>query len=256
MRPTGPVARLASGRCRSAIGVADGELLTWSLTPIERQRDRTPHRTPPAERARPRPVPPPRRRSSATGAAAPACSGTATLRQTRRRRLRPASSRAPVQLPGAGRHRGASGRWCDVERFPRAATRRDAQRAAGDPPSTMRSRRPSRSSILARPAASPCGSHRGTPSRSTCPSWWAGDPRLQRVDSGVAPRLVTVPSPTRRCRRPTCASSSRGTPSSSPTCARRTARVVTPAGGGPRRLRPGRVGRSCSPGAQGGDRRR
>ncbi|MEN0086642.1 MAG: FHA domain-containing protein [Leifsonia sp.] len=34
--PTGPVARLAIGSLPLRIGVADGELLTWTLTPIER----------------------------------------------------------------------------------------------------------------------------------------------------------------------------------------------------------------------------
>jgi hypothetical protein len=34
--PTGPVARLAIGSLPLGIGVADGELLTWTLTPIER----------------------------------------------------------------------------------------------------------------------------------------------------------------------------------------------------------------------------
>jgi len=43
--PTGPVARLAIGSLPLRVGVADGELLTWTLTPIER-----------AERSAARPV--------------------------------------------------------------------------------------------------------------------------------------------------------------------------------------------------------
>lgn len=46
--PTGPVARLAIGSLPLRIGVADGELLTWTLTPIERAQ-RVPQQAAPAE---------------------------------------------------------------------------------------------------------------------------------------------------------------------------------------------------------------
>jgi hypothetical protein len=46
--PTGPVARLAIGSLPLRIGVTDGELLTWTLTPIERA-ERVPQPAAPAE---------------------------------------------------------------------------------------------------------------------------------------------------------------------------------------------------------------
>ncbi|RDV46527.1 hypothetical protein DOE76_00245 [Leifsonia sp. ku-ls] len=46
--PTGPVARLAIGSLPLRIGVTDGELLTWTLTPIERAQ-RVPQPAAPAE---------------------------------------------------------------------------------------------------------------------------------------------------------------------------------------------------------------
>ncbi|NUU06594.1 FHA domain-containing protein [Leifsonia sp. C5G2] len=101
--PTGPVARLAIGSLPLRIGVADGELLTWTLTPIERAERSAPAVAPATE-----PAPGPaaeetiiRQRSTSSrlfGGAGPEPAGA---EPDGPEQVPPAVHPAPHELPGA-----------------------------------------------------------------------------------------------------------------------------------------------------------
>ena len=198
--PTGSVARLSIGSLPIGLGVVDGELLTWSSSPIERV-ERTADRGAPVEAAvRPDAEPAPaeldetiireRNRSSslfsrADGAEAPATSGLAESPEAA-----PVVQPVPVahELPGA----------VDIEE-PGAATERPDLR---DTPGIGRPPLPGAVS----PAAG--GAEVAPPPQRFAVRVVPGDimeldvpivigrrPALQRVESGVTPRLVAVQSP-------------------------------------------------------------
>ncbi|MGH1522649.1 hypothetical protein ACRAWC_00560 [Leifsonia sp. L25] len=165
--PTGPAARLSIGSLPLGLGVVDGELLTWSSTPLERVertagRGRSRRRTPAP--GSPGPTPSSTRPSSARATAAPACSRTPTGRTSRRqpgspsRRRRPPScspSAQPTSCPARSTSRSPaprpSGRTCATR--PESAGRRFPPRSR---------HRPAARRSFRRRSASPSGSSRGT----------------------------------------------------------------------------------------------
>ncbi len=181
---TGPVARLSIGSLPLGVGVADGELLTWSLQPIER-----------AERS-----------AAVAEAAAPATAGPAAEETIIRERGRssslfghganppaadpeevpPTAHPAAHELPGA----------VDIEE---PVASRDTPVVPAGPlsipgvdafPSTAPDVDPPPPTAFA--ARLPSGD---TLALDT-PLLVGRRPTLQRVESGVTPRLVTVSSPT------------------------------------------------------------
>ncbi|SEH87237.1 MULTISPECIES: FHA domain-containing protein [unclassified Leifsonia] len=196
---TGPVARLAVDSLPLRVGVADGELLTWTLKPIERAaRGGSPAAQPAAAGG------------TAEGGAAEADAavdetiirgrnpssslfgGRATAEGEED--VRPAAHPAPHELAGA----------VDIEEPPVA--RSGSAVPAGDTPSVSAGRLlidtgdllPSTQPLV--PPAAPATFAARLPSGDSValdvPLVIGRRPAPQRVASGAGPRLVTVPSPT------------------------------------------------------------
>ena len=187
---TGPVARLSIGSLPLGIGVADGELLTWSLQPIERA-ERIPAASVEAAEAAPEPA----------GPTGPAAEETIIRERGRSSSLfghgaepvvadpedvPPAARPAAHELPGA----------IDIEEP--VASRDTPVVAAG--PLTLPSADafPATEPVVVPPP--PAAFAARLPSGDTialdAPLLVGRKPTTQRVESGVTPRLVTVTSPT------------------------------------------------------------
>lgn len=183
---TGPVARLAIGSLPLGIGVADGELLTWTLAPIERAERsaaRKPQAEVPAEVTGPaaeETIIRDRNRSSSLFGHGAGSAAAADPEQ-----VPPAVRPAAHELPGA----------VDLEEPAPRDTPDDGGAlltpASGEalpltepvllppPPATFAARLPAGDTIPL-----------------DAPLLLGRRPALQRVESGGTPRLVTVPSPT------------------------------------------------------------
>ncbi|GAA2063056.1 FHA domain-containing protein [Leifsonia soli] len=193
--PTGPVARLSIGSLPLRVGVTDGELLTWTLQPIER-----------AERSRETPAPAAavsgpaaeetiiraRNQSSSLFGGADAPAEVAAASEI----VPPHAHPAPHELPGA----------VDIDESvtPPAAAVAPAPEhdtpIAPAGPLTVRTDEmfpPTEPVVLPPPRATFAAR---IPSGDTIaldvPVLIGRRPAPQRVDSGAEPRLVTVPSPT------------------------------------------------------------
>ena len=196
--PTGPVARLSIGSLPLRVGVTDGELLTWTLQPIER-----------AERSREAPV-------AATAVTGPAAEETIIRDRNQSSSLfggaggagdagdagagdagadseivPPAAHPAPHELPGA----------VDIDEPATPAIIAPARDTPVAPagPLTIRTDEvfpPTEPVVLPPPRATFAAR---LPSGDTIaldvPVLIGRRPAPQRVDSGVEPRLITVPSP-------------------------------------------------------------
>jgi len=191
---TGPVARLAVDSLPLRVGVADGELLTWTLKPIERAaRGGAPAAQPAVE----------------GGAAEDDAAVDETIIRGRNpssslfggratadgeEDVPPAAHPAPHELAGA----------VDIEEPPVA--RSDSSVLAGDTPSVTDGRLLIDTGDLLSltqpvvPPAAPATFAARLPSGDNValdvPLVIGRRPALQRVASGAEPRLVTVPSPT------------------------------------------------------------
>ncbi|MEY9953536.1 FHA domain-containing protein [Leifsonia sp. EB34] len=193
--PTGSVARLSIGSLPIGLGVVDGELLTWSSSPIERV-ERTADRAPrPAEDGTPdaeldETIIRSRNRSSSLFSHADEPDAPATAGLAESPEAAPVAQPVPAahELPGA----------IDIEE-PGAATERPelldtpgAARAsvggAGQPPTGETEAVPPQQRFAVRVVP-------GDIMELDVPIVIGRRPALQRVESGVAPRLVTVQSP-------------------------------------------------------------
>lgn len=193
--PTGPVARISVGSLPIGLGVVDGELLTWSSAPIERV-DRT------AERAEPVGAGEPDVDDGSVGETIirerPHSSSLFSRQEgapepTESPEGEPVVQRVPVahELPGA----------IDIEE-PGAATEQPSVAGARDTPGPRAARPASaghRDAEAAAPAAPPQRfAVRVGPGDSIeldTPIVVGRKPTLPRVESGILPRLVAVPSP-------------------------------------------------------------
>ncbi|MGO4300055.1 FHA domain-containing protein [Leifsonia sp. RAF41] len=223
---TGPVARLAIGSLPLAIGVADGELLTWSLTPIERT-DRTAAPEASVEGA---PVSGPaaeetiiRDRSSSSSLFGRG--GEAAV---------PDSEDVPLSVhPAAHELPGA----VDVEE---PATRDTPSTDSAPPAVPADDGFPETAPVvvLPRQAAFAARIPSGDTVALDAPLLVGRRPTPQRVDGGVAPRLVTVVSPTQEVSS-THARIEQSGDAVVVTDLRSTNGTVVTGPGGARRLRPG-----------------
>lgn len=191
--PTGPVARLSIGSLPLRVGVTDGELLTWTLQPIERA-ERSREAPAAAEavtgRAAEETIIRARNQSSSLFGGAGAGAGAAS------EVVPPAAHPAPHELPGA----------VDIDEpapsSPGPAALAPARDTPVSPagPLTIRTDEvfpPTEPVVLPPPPATFAAR---LPSGDTIaldlPVLIGRRPAPQRVDSGAEPRLVTVPSPT------------------------------------------------------------
>ncbi|ANF30583.1 hypothetical protein A0130_01855 [Leifsonia xyli] len=184
---TGPVARLSIGSLPLGIGVVDGELLTWSLQPIER-----------AERSAP--VAPEPAAASSEAPAGPAAEETIIRDRGRSSSLfdhgaepvadpeemPPAAHPAANELPGA----------VDIDEP--VPSRDTPVLAAGPLTQPAADAFPATEPVVLPPP--PAAFAARLPSGDTlaldAPLLVGRRPTSQRVESGLAPRLVTVASPT------------------------------------------------------------
>ncbi len=183
--PTGPVARLSVGSLPIGLGVVDGELMTWTLSPIER-----------VERSAAPPAQP---------AAAPAATGPAAEETVIRERGRGSSLFAhpePVQEPGVEAVAPAS-RPVPGDLLGGVDIEEPAEAAAHDTPGAALfpagdDAFPPTQPVLLPPPPSAFAIRVG-PGDSLpldVPALIGRRPAPLRVDSGAPPRLVPVPSPT------------------------------------------------------------
>jgi hypothetical protein len=183
---TGPVARLAIGSLPLGIGVADGELLTWSLQPIERaERSAAPasaaaETEAPAGPAAEETIIRDRARSSSLfgHGAEPAAADP--------EEVPPAVRPAAHELPGA----------VDIEE---PVPSRDTPVAPAGPltVSAAEAFPPTEPVVLPPPpAAFAARLPSGDSIPLDAPLLIGRRPAMQRVESGITPRLVPVPSPT------------------------------------------------------------
>lgn len=198
--PTGPVARLSIGSLPLGLGVVDGELLTWSLSPIERVERSAEGATPSAAAAAPSASPTampstpigdldaaagetiiPQRGAGLFGHVPPATPAAPTVPDGE---LAPAAEH-PVahELPGA----------VDIE----------APHPAPDTPgaltfATAEAAQPPTEPLVLPPPPATFGVRLGAGDILTLdtPIVFGRHPSPSRVESGVAPRLVAVISPT------------------------------------------------------------
>ncbi|MGO4535440.1 FHA domain-containing protein [Leifsonia sp. 2MCAF36] len=195
---TGPVARLAHGSLPMGVGVADGDLLTWSLTPIERGARAAEQEQGPAAEERPLGGPAAeetiirdRSRSSSLfghGAATPADSDD----------VPPAVHPAAHELAGAVDLEEPPASGADAV-VPAPPSGRDTPSASSGP-FTMPfddGFPPTQPLVLPpRPAAFAARLPSGDTMALDAPLLIGRRPALLRVEAGIAPRLVTVSSPT------------------------------------------------------------
>ena len=197
--PTGPVARLAVGSLPIGLGVVDGELLTWSSTPIERVA-RTAVSAVEAEdadvdadaEAEPgteldETIIRDRNRSSSLFSRA---DGPAVAEPAESPEGAPAARAVPVahELPGA----------IDIEEPGAATERPDFRDTPGGRPPAVAEAPPPATDETEAPAPAERFAVRVVPGdimELDVPIVIGRRPALQRVESGVAPRLVTVQSP-------------------------------------------------------------
>ncbi|WP_314147936.1 FHA domain-containing protein [uncultured Leifsonia sp.] len=180
--PTGPVARLSVGSLPLGLGVVDGELLTWTLSPIER-----------VERSAPRPP---------QAVASPAVEPSAVAEETI---IRGRSHSSSLFGHGAPDTQG--------EEAPAQPVRPVAHELPGavdiEPPLASDTPEPVRDRVTAEPFPAtepvilpppPATFGVRTPQGDILPLdvpvLIGRRPAPPRVDAGVLPRLLTVPSPT------------------------------------------------------------
>lgn len=198
--PTAPVARLAVGSLPIGLGVVDGELLTWSSTPIERV-ERTADRVGPAHTGD----------AAAAGSPAGDASADETIIRDRPRssslfsrhdaptefaespEAEPVVQRVPVahELPGA----------IDIEE-PGTATEQPQSTGPRDTPGGRAGDGTSRRPTDFEPVGPQPEQRRfavrvgpGDSIRLDAPILVGRKPSLARVESGELPRLIAVPSP-------------------------------------------------------------
>lgn len=198
--PTAPVARLAVGSLPIGLGVVDGELLTWSSTPIERV-ERTADRVGPAHTGD----------AAAAGSPAGDASADETIIRDRPRssslfsrhdaptelaespEAEPVVQRVPVahELPGA----------IDIEE-PGTATEQPQSTGPRDTPGGRAGDGTSRRPTDLEPVGPQPEQRRfavrvgpGDSIRLDAPILVGRKPSLARVESGELPRLIAVPSP-------------------------------------------------------------
>ncbi|WP_433862293.1 FHA domain-containing protein [Streptomyces sp. L7] len=198
--PTGPAARLSIGSLPLGLGVVDGELLTWSSTPLERVERTAGRGAEPAEDTGAREsgadseldetIIRARNRSSSlfSHADGPDVPATAGLAESPEAAPVVQPVRAAHELPGA----------IDIEE-PGAATQRPDLRdtpGVGRPPVPAAVPTPAGGTeILPPPQRFAVRVVPGDIMELDAPIVIGRRPALQRVESGVAPRLVAVQSP-------------------------------------------------------------
>lgn len=193
--PTGPVARLSIGSLPLRVGVTDGELLTWSLQPIERAARSTKDTSPvPATTGPAAEETIIRDRNQSSSLFGPGAAGSQA--DAASEVVPPAAHPAPHELPGA----------VDIDEPPASPAVAAAVAPARDTPVapagplTVRTDEvfpPTEPVVLPPPRATFAAR---LPSGDTIaldvPVLIGRRPAPPRVDSGVGPRLVAVPSPT------------------------------------------------------------
>ncbi|MFF2051684.1 FHA domain-containing protein [Leifsonia sp. NPDC058194] len=193
--PTGPVARLAIGSLPLGSGVVDGELLTWSLSPIERvERSAVPETD--AE---------PVARPAASAAEADAAAGETIIPQ----RGGSLFGHVPTPPPPApSPSLGQDGELASAPELPvphelPGAVDIEAPATAGDTPdaltfATAETAQPATEPLVLPPAPATFAVRLGAGDILTLdtPVVYGRHPSASRVESGVAPRLVPVVSAT------------------------------------------------------------
>lgn len=180
--PTGPVARLGIGSLPLGLGVVDGELLTWSLSPIERVERSAPRPEPVSEDATAGGgetiIPAPSQGSSLFAHTTPPAEAGA--RMSADGSLAAKAHPVAHELPGT----------VDIE-----APARTLGDAAYPPlPDEFAPTAPVR--LPPAPASYAIRIGSGDDIPLDVPVLLGRRPAVRRFDSGVAPRLLSVPSPT------------------------------------------------------------
>jgi len=221
---TGPVARLAIGSLPLGVGVADGELLTWSLTPIERPARSTVQDATAATSAADVVAEETIIRDRSAGSSLFGHGDAAADPEA----VPPAAHPAANELPGA----------VDIEE---PASVDDTPMTHSAPLTTPvdDGLPPTEPVVLPpRPAAFAARVPSGDTIALDAPILVGRRPTLQRVEPGVPPRLVTVPSPTQEVSS-THARIEQSGDAVVVTDLRSTNGTVVTGPGGARRLRPG-----------------